>query len=59
MQNLKFVKKKKMATLIKLKKAPTKLVSKTKIHSLEKALGAIKEKGFSLTTKSRKEIWER
>ena len=48
-----------MATLIKLKKAPIKLVSKTKIHSLANALGAIKEKGFSLTTKSRKEIWER
>ena len=48
-----------MATLIKFKKTPIKLVSKTKIHSLANALGAIKEKVFSLTTKSRREIWER
>jgi hypothetical protein len=48
-----------MATLIKLKKVPAKLNSKPKVHSLVNALGAIKEKGFSITLKSRKEIWER
>lgn len=48
-----------MATLIKLKKVPTNSVSKAKVHSLVKALGAAKEKGFSISTKGRKELWER
>lgn len=48
-----------MATLIKLKKVPAKLVSKAKVHSLVKALGAAKEKSFSISTKGRKELWER
>ena len=48
-----------MATLIKLKKVPVKKNSLTKVHSLVKALGAVKEKGFSIVIKSRKELWER
>ena len=48
-----------MATLIKLKKVPVKTSSLTKVHSLVKALGAVKEKGFSIAIKSRKELWER
>lgn len=55
----KFVKRFKMATLIKLKKVPVKTSSLTKVHSLVKALGAVKEKGFSIVIKSRKELWER
>ena len=47
-----------MATLIKLKKVPLKSISKNKAHSLVKAFGAAKEKGFSIAIK-RKEIWER
>lgn len=48
-----------MATLIKLKKVPAKSIPKTKVHSLVKALGAVKDKDFSISTRSRKEIWER
>ena len=48
-----------MATLIKLKKFPSKSISKTKEHSLIKAFGAIKEKGFSIETKGRRELWKR
>ena len=48
-----------MATLIKLKKVPVKTAPLTKVHSLVKALGAVKEKGFSIVIKSRNELWER
>ena len=48
-----------MATLIKLKKVPVKTAPLTKVHSLVEALGSVKEKGFSIVIKSRKELWER
>ena len=54
-----FCKKSKMATFIKLKKVLVKTSSLTKVHSLVKALGAVKEKGFSIVIKSRRELWER